>query len=352
MTHSIKAGILGASGYTGADLVRLLLLHPNVTISFLTGERKAGQKMRDIFPHFSGADLPTLSQIDAIDWRSIDADVLFCALPHATSQRTIELIWNINEHIKIIDLSADFRLRDTATYAEWYGGQHLASELQPHAVYGLTEIYAQEIAKARLVACPGCYPTAALLALLPLLAAETIASEPIIIDAKSGVTGAGRSLKEQNLYCEVAEAMHPYGVGHHRHMPEIEQELSRVAGEDVTISFTPHLVPLNRGELETIYVRLNGDQTADRLKSLLAIRYAEAPFVHVLPDKTAPATRMVRGSNMCVMNVFPDRRDGHAIIVSAIDNLVKGSSGQAIQNMNLMFGLPEDTGLNQVALFP
>jgi len=352
MTKTIKAGILGASGYTGADLVRLLLRHPNVSLSFLTGERKAGMKMQDVFPHFKTADLPTITHIESIDWRSIDVDVVFCALPHATSQRAIELIWNSNKDIKIIDLSADFRLRDTSVYAQWYGGEHLAPEVQKHAVYGLTEIYRQDIAKARLVACPGCYPTAALLALIPLVSAETISSENIIIDAKSGVSGAGRSLKEQNLYCEVAEAIHPYGVGHHRHMPEIEQELSRAVGENVVVSFTPHLVPMNRGELETIYVQLKGDQTASRLKSLLAIRYAQSPFVHVLADSTVPATRMVRGANQCVINVFPDRRPGHAIIVAAIDNLVKGSSGQAVQNMNLMYGFPEEMGLDQLAMFP
>lgn len=352
MTQSIKIGVLGASGYTGADLVRLLIAHPYAEIVFLTGERKAGQDMAQVFPNFHGASLPTLIAIDDVDWKSVDVDVVFCALPHATSQRVIQKIWDQSNSIKIVDLSADFRLRDTQTYAQWYGGEHLAPTLQPHAVYGLPEVYGKDIAQARLVACPGCYPTAALLALVPLLSAGSIVPANIIIDAKSGVTGAGRSLKEQNLYCEVSEAMHPYGIGHHRHMPEIEQELSAAAGSDVTISFTPHLVPMNRGELETIYVQLKDGQTPQGLKAVLEQTYAASPFVQVLPDGTAPATRMVRGSNQCVLNVFPDRRDGHAIVVAAIDNLVKGSSGQAIQNMNLMLGLPETAGLQQVALFP
>lgn len=352
MTQKLKVGVLGASGYTGADLVRLLLSHPNAEIAFLTGERKAGQDMAQVFPNFHGADLPSLIAIDDIDWQSAQVDMVFCALPHATSQRVIQKIWDQSDRIKIVDLSADFRLRDTQTYAEWYGGEHLAPALQPSAVYGLPEVYGHDIAGARLVACPGCYPTAALLALVPLLSAKRIVPANIIIDAKSGVTGAGRSLKEQNLFCEVSEAMHPYGLGHHRHMPEIEQELSVAAGSDVTISFTPHLVPMNRGELETIYVQLAEGETPERLKQQLADSYKTSPFVHVLPDGTAPATRMVRGSNQCILNVFPDRRAGHAIVVAAIDNLVKGSSGQAIQNMNLMFGLQETTGLQQVALFP
>lgn len=352
MTQKLKVGVLGASGYTGADLVRLLLCHPAAHIAFLTGERKAGQDMAQVFPNFHGATLPTLISIDDIDWRSIDVDVVFCALPHATSQRVIQMIWDHSSSIKVIDLSADFRLRDTDVYAQWYGGEHLAPALQPEAVYGLPEIYGGAIKKGRLIACPGCYPTAALLALVPLLKAQAIASDCIIIDAKSGVTGAGRSLKEQNLFCEVSEAMHPYGLGHHRHMPEIEQELSLAAGTDVTISFTPHLVPMNRGELETIYVKLADGQTPQQLKHCLAQAYQSSPFVHTLPDATAPATRMVRGSNQCVLNVFADRRPGHAIVVAAIDNLVKGSSGQAIQNMNVMFGLAETSGLEQVALFP
>lgn len=371
--QKFRVGILGASGYTGADLVRLLVRHPDVEIALMTAERKAGQPISAIFPHFHGEDLPDLISIDDVEWPALDLDAIFCALPHATSQQVIMGMMHATKHslleelvaetradlasqapgnIKIIDLSADFRLRDTKQYAQWYGREHTAVEVQPKAVYGLTEWYREDVSKAQLVACPGCYPTAALLALLPLLKAHVIAGEDIIIDAKSGVSGAGRSLKEQNLFVEVSEAMHPYGLGAHRHMPEIEQELAVAAGHAVSISFTPHLVPMNRGELETIYVKLSDGQTADTLKSELENAYKDEPFVKVLPGATVPATRMVRGSNQCVINVFADRQSDRAIVVVAIDNLVKGSSGQAVQNMNLMLGLDETTGLMQAPMFP
>lgn len=368
-----RIGILGASGYTGADLVRLLANHPNAEIALMTAERKAGQAIAKTFPHLQGLDLPDLISIDEVEWPAVELDVVFCALPHATSQEVIKGLMHATNHslldemivetrsdladrftgsARIIDLSADFRLRDTSTYAKWYGREHTAAELQGKATYGLTEWYRDEIRDAHLVACPGCYPTAALLALLPLLDEGQISPRDIIIDAKSGVSGAGRSLKEQNLFAEVAEATHPYAVGQHRHMPEIEQELTRAADEDVTISFTPHLVPMNRGELETIYVKLSGENTAASLKQTLEAQYVDELFVTVLGDDTVPATRMVRGSNNCVLNVFEDRIEGRAIVVAAIDNLVKGSSGQAIQNMNLMLGLDETTGLKQVPMFP
>jgi len=372
-SKKFRVGILGASGYTGADLVRLLVEHPNVDITLMTAERKAGQPLSAVFPHFQGVALPDLISLDEVEWPAVELDVVFCALPHATSQEIIKGLFHATQHslldemiietpadyadaiegeVKVIDLSADFRLRDVDTYAQWYGREHTAQDLQPMAVYGLTEAYREDVRKAKLVACPGCYPTAALLALLPLLKAGSILPNDIIIDAKSGVSGAGRSLKEQNLYVEVAEAMHPYGLGSHRHMPEIEQELSVAAGEAVTISFTPHLVPMNRGELETIYVKLGEGRTADDLKADLVAAYADESFVSVLPDGVAPATRMVRGSNLCVLNVFEDRMPGRAIVVAAIDNLVKGSSGQAVQNMNLMLGLDETTGLTQAPMFP
>ncbi len=371
--NKFKVGILGASGYTGADLVRLLAAHPNVDISLMTAERKAGQPIAAVFPHLHSLNLPNLISIEEVEWPAVELDMVFCALPHATSQPVIKGLMHATNHslldelimetpadlaasvpgeVKVIDLSADFRLRDVETYAEWYGRSHIAADLQSRAVYGLTEWNREAVRGARLVACPGCYPTAALLALLPLLSAGAILDDDIIIDAKSGVSGAGRSLKEGNLFVEVAEAMHPYGLGSHRHMPEIEQELSLVAGRNVTISFTPHLVPMNRGELETIYVKLAEGQDAASLKAVLERTYASEPFVLVLPGATAPATRMVRGSNHCVLNVFADRQPGRAIVVAAIDNLVKGSSGQAVQNMNVMLGLEETTGLMQTPLFP
>ena len=369
----IRVGILGASGYTGADLVRLLVVHPNVEIVLMSAERKAGMAIGDAFPHLVGYDLPNLIALQDIEWRDIEVDVVFCALPHATSQEVIKGLLHATEHslldelivetpsdladsirseVKIIDLSADFRLRDPAIYADWYGRAHQAESVQKRAVYGLPELYRNEIEKADLVACPGCYPTAALLALVPLFDAKLIKTEDIMIDAKSGTSGSGRSLKEANLYAEVAEAMHPYGIGHHRHMPEIEQELALAANLPVRISFTPHLVPMNRGELETIYVKMHEGYSAADLKAALVERYAEEQFVTVLDGDRAPATRMVRGSNNCVLNVFEDRIAGRAIIIAAIDNLVKGSSGQAVQNMNLMMGFGEAAGLSQAPMFP
>ena len=346
----LKIAVLGASGYTGADLIRLALLHPQVEIVALSGERKAGQAVDAVWPHFKAYPLPDLVTAESIDFSQVDA--VFGCLPHATSQQIIRQIFEGPNPPKVIDLSADFRLRDPATYEQWYGNPHAALELQGEAVYGLTEHAREQLRSARLVACPGCYPTAALLALIPLLQNRLITPRNITINALSGVSGAGRSLKEANLFAEVAEAMHPYGLGHHRHMPEIEQELGKAAGEPLYISFTPHLVPINRGELETITVELTDGQSADSLREALAQRYADEPFVHVLPKGVAPATRMVRGSNHCVINVFPDRIPGRAIVVSAIDNLVKGSSGQAIQNFNVMFGLPETMGVEQAPLFP
>ncbi len=347
MTDRIRIAVLGASGYTGADLVRLALTHPRVEIAALSANAKAGQTMAQVWPHFAPyPQLPTLCRADEIDWRGIDA--VFGCLPHATSA---ELLSGI-EGPRIIDLSADFRLKDAATYSDWYGNAHLAPQLLPEAVYGLTEYAREVLPDARLVACPGCYPTAALLALLPLLEVGLISPDRITINALSGVSGAGRSLKEANLFPEVAEAVHPYGIGRHRHMPEIEQELSARAGRSVTVSFTPHLIPMNRGELETIVVELADGRTPGDLRAALQARYADEPFVHLLPEGVAPATRMVRGSNHCVLNVYPDRVPGRALVIVAIDNLVKGSSGQAIQNMNLMFGLPEMMGLEQAPLFP
>jgi N-acetyl-gamma-glutamyl-phosphate reductase len=345
MQDRLRIAVLGASGYTGADLVRLAITHPRIEIAALAANANAGQAMADIWPHFAPYPaLPRLIKADAIDYSGIDA--VFGCLPHAASA---ELLGTLMDK-RIIDLSADFRLKDAGTYADWYGGAHPAPALLPDAVYGLTEFAKASLPGARLVACPGCYPTAVLLALLPLVAAKAISAEKITVNALSGVSGAGRSLKQANLFPEVAEAVHPYGIGAHRHMPEMEQELSSRAGRDVTISFTPHLVPMNRGELVTCIVET--PHGPDYLRDVLADAYTDEPFVHLLPAGVAPATRMVRGSNHVVMNVFADRVSGRAIVIAAIDNLVKGSSGQAIQNFNLMFGLPEIMGLEQAPLFP
>ncbi len=345
----IKTAILGASGYTGADLARLLLCHPNADIVALSANAHAGKAMAEVYPHLRGQALPVLQKVEEISWDGIDA--VFCALPHATTQQIVK---DLPERLKVIDLSADFRLRDAATYAEWYGHEHFAPELQAHAAYGLTEHYRDAIKAARLVACPGCYPTATLLALLPLVKAGLIESDDLIIDAKSGASGAGRALKDSLMFCEVAEGMHPYAVASHRHAPEIEQELGAASGahvgQDVIVNFTPHLVPMNRGELVTIYARAK--TSAVQLRRALNDVYGNEPFIRILREDEAPATRHVRGSNFCDIAVFDDRIKGRVIIAAAIDNLVKGSSGQAIQNFNLMFGIDETTGLKQLPLFP
>jgi N-acetyl-gamma-glutamyl-phosphate reductase len=347
IANKIRIAIIGASGYTGAELLRLLLHHTGVEITAVTADRKAGQTLGEVFPHLAGAGVPDLIDLAAVDWSGVD--VAFCCLPHGTTQ---EVIAGLPEHLRVIDLSADFRLTDLDVYAEWYGHSHRAPELQKDAVYGLTELAREAIPGARVVACPGCYPTAALLPLVPLVEAGKIVSTDIIVDAKSGVSGAGRALKEGMLFAEVGEGVHAYGVARHRHAPEIEQGLSEAAGQPVPVNFTPHLVPMNRGILSSIYVKLSDGVTADDLRAVLADRYADEAFVRVVPKGEMPATRHVRGSNYCLIGVAADRLPGRAIIVSVIDNLVKGSSGQAVQNMNLVCGFPETQGLEQEPLFP
>jgi N-acetyl-gamma-glutamyl-phosphate reductase len=350
MADRAKIGILGASGYTGAELVRLLLRHPRVELALLTADRRAGQAMRDVFPQFSPFDLPKLVAIESVDWTAAGLDLAFCALPHGTTQTVIKALLEKASRTKVVDLSADFRLADLAAYARWYGHAHLAPELQREAVYGLVEVYRTEIAGARLVANPGCYTTCAQLPLLPLLRANAIDADEIVIDAKSGMTGAGRAAKEAMLFSEVSEGFTAYGVGHHRHMAELDQEFSKAAGRNVVVSFTPHLVPMNRGILSTIYVR--SAKPPEDLHAMLAAAYARESFVHVLPFGETPHTRHLRGSNYTFIGIAKDRIPGRAILVSALDNLVKGASGQAVQNMNLMLGFPETLGIDQVALFP
>jgi N-acetyl-gamma-glutamyl-phosphate reductase len=303
--------------------------------------------MAEVFPHLAGLELPRLIKIDEIDWAGVD--FAFCALPHGATQAVVK---TIPQHVRIVDISADFRLTNVDSYAEWYGHPHQAVELQREAVYGLTEHRRDRVAAARLIANPGCYPTSAQLPLIPLLIAGLIDPDAIIIDSKSGVTGAGRELRQDSLFAEASEGIHAYGVGRHRHAPEIDQELSLAAGRPLKVSFTPHLTPMNRGILSTIYVRLSDGHDASDLRAALTAAYSGEPFVRVTPEGVAPATRHVRGSNMALIGVFADRVPGRAILVSVIDNLVKGASGQAIQNMNVMLGLPETTGLSQIALFP
>jgi N-acetyl-gamma-glutamyl-phosphate reductase len=345
--NRIRTAILGASGYTGGELLRLLVHHPSVELRALTADRRAGKTVAEVFPNLGHLEFPQMIAIEDVKWS--DIDLAFGCLPHATTQ---EVISKLPTSVKVIDISADFRLQDPAAYESWYGHKHAAVELQKEAVYGITELARDAVKKARLIANPGCYPTSAILPLAPLLAEHQVAADSIIIDSKSGVTGAGRTAKEANLFAEVSEGIHAYGVSYHRHMPEIEQELTRAAGTPITVNFTPHLMPMNRGILSTIYVKLADGANADALRATLAKRYKGEPFVHVVPEGVSPATRHVRGSNHCLIGVFPDRLPGRAIIVSVLDNLVKGASGQAVQNMNVQFGLPETTALEQEALFP
>ena len=352
MPTKAKIGVLGASGYTGAELLRLLLRHPRADIVLVTAERRAGQEMREVFPQFSPFPLPKLVAIDGLDWAKAGLDLAFCALPHGTTQTVVKALLAQAPATKVVDLSADFRLHDTVAYAKWYGHAHQAPELQQEAVYGLTEVHRRAIRKARLVANPGCYTTCAQLPLVPLIAAKAIDLDEIVVDAKSGMTGAGRAAKEAMLFSEVSEGFHAYGVGHHRHMAELDQEFSLAAGREVIVTFTPHLVPMNRGILSTIYVRGKRGRTPAELHAILLKYYAKEPFVHVLPFGETPQTRHVRGSNLTFIGVVNDRIAGRAIVVAALDNLVKGASGQAVQNMNLMLEFPETMGLEQVALFP
>ena len=346
-TKTIRAAVLGASGYTGADMIRLAALHPAIKITALIAKGHAGQSLAQVFPHLASLDLPALVSPEQADWDEVD--IAFCGLPHGTAHSEIG---KLPKRIKIIDMSADFRLRDPKAYAAWYANEHSAPALIKEAVYGLTEHYRDKIKGARLVACPGCYPTGVLLALLPLVKAKLIETSDIIIDAKSGVSGAGRGLKQNILFPEAGEGLSPYGIGNHRHVPEIEQELGVAARAPVTVNFTPHLAPMSRGELCTSYVRLAGKASAGDLRKALTASYAKSPFLRIVEEGAIPATQHVRGSNFCHIGIFADRIPGRAIVVSTIDNLVKGSAGQALQNFNVMYGLDETTGLDQLPLFP
>jgi len=342
MTYNIA--ILGASGYTGAELVRLIATHPHLRIAALSADRKAGQQMADVFPHLRHLDLPALVKMEDIDFSGID--LVFAALPHGLSQA---LVRDLPESVKVVDLGADFRLRDPADYEKWYGAPHVAPALQKTAVYGLTEFYRDEIKSARLVAGTGCNAATVQFALRPLIAAKLIDLDDIICDLKNGISGAGRSLKENMLFTERSSDVLGYSQGgKHRHLGEFDQEFSALAGRKVEIQFTPHLVPVSRGILASCYLR--GD--AQAIHAALRAAYADEPFIHVLPLGQCPGTGHVMGSNFCHIGVTSDRISGRALVVATLDNLCKGSSGQAVQNANLMLGLNETDGLMLVPVFP
>jgi N-acetyl-gamma-glutamyl-phosphate reductase len=339
-----KIAILGASGYTGAELVRLIATHPEMQIVALSADRKAGMMMADVFPFLRHLDLPRLQKIDEIDFANVD--LCFCALPHATTQLVVAAL---PPDLKVVDLSADFRLRDVAEYEKWYGQPHAAPDLQATAIYGLTEFYRDQIRTARLVAGTGCNAATGQFALRPLISAGCIDLDDILIDLKAGVSGAGRSLKENLLHAELSGGTHAYSAGgKHRHLGEFDQEFSLLAGRPVHIQFTPHLLPMNRGILATTYVK--GD--AGVVHETLATAYKDEPFLKVLPFGALPSTRDIAGSNFCHIGVVGDRVPGKAVVVAVLDNLTKGSSGQAIQNANLMLGLDETAGLMLAPIFP
>ncbi len=344
----LKVAIVGASGYTGVELIRLLSNHPEIEITAVTSEQSAGKSIAEVFPSLSGVFEKTLEHI-SIEEISAKADLVFTALPHQKAMDYVPKFLELGK--KVIDLSADFRIKDAATYGAWYE-EHKASELLKEAVYGLPELHRTEIKNARLVANPGCYPTSAILALAPLLKNGLIDASSIVIDSKSGVSGAGRSVTQDTHFTEVNEGFKAYRVGEHRHTPEIEQELSILAGSQITVSFTPHLLPVNRGILSTIYASVKADVTEDSILRIFDEFYAEERFVRVYPKGSFPNINNVKGSNFCDIGVKLDKRTNRVVIVSAIDNLTKGASGQAIQNMNIMYGFPEDTALRGLPLFP
>jgi N-acetyl-gamma-glutamyl-phosphate reductase len=342
MTYNVA--ILGASGYTGAELVRIIATHPSLNIVGLSGNSKAGMAMADVFPHLRHLDLPVLTTIEEMSFD--DIDLVFCALPHVTSQAVIS---KLPLDLKIVDLSADFRLRDPAAYEKWYGKPHAAVEMQKEAVYGLTEFYREDIKSARLVAGTGCNAATGQYILRPLIAAGVIDLDQIVMNLLAAVSGAGRSLKENLLHAELSEGAHGYAVGGtHRHLGEFDQEFSAIAGRPVHIQFTPHLIPANRGILATTYVQ--GDPQA--IYDTLNAAYADEPFIEMLPMGQAPSIKHIRASNFCHIGVTADRIAGRAIVIAALDNLTKGSSGQAIQNANLMLDLPETEGLMMAPVFP
>ncbi len=347
MSEQIPVAILGASGYAGAETLRLVLGHPRLEVVALGAKRHAGKDPGEMHARFRGLGLPVMQGIDGFEAKGIKA--VFCCLPHGTTQKVVA---GIAPPTKVVDLSADFRLSNLEDYETWYGHPHHAPDLQGEAVYGLTEHARDAIVGARIVACPGCYPTSALLALLPLLEQEMIDPESIAIDSKSGISGAGRALREDLLFSEVSEGVRAYGLLGHRHVPEMEQELARRAGREIRVGFVPHLVPMNRGILTTIYVRLAGTASADDVWAALVQAYEGEPFVQVLPAGGVPETREVRGTNRAVIGVAADRRPGYAVLLCALDNLLKGAAGQAVQNLNLMMGIPEVEGLEAGALAP
>ncbi len=339
----LKAAIIGASGYTGAELLRILALHPDVEVVKATSRRYCGKSVAEAFPSMAGFyDGLKFSELGKPE--EIKADIVFTALPHGVSQGVVPTFLKLG--VKVVDLGADFRLTNPEVYKEWYG-DHKAAAVIKEAVYGLPELHRGELKSAQLVANPGCYPTGAILALAPLVKQKLLdAEKPVVIDSKSGTSGAGRSANVEMLFSEVNEGFKAYKVGGHRHTPEMVQEFSTLAGASVNVTFTPHLLPVTRGILTTAYAWLGAPSSAGAVRSLYADLYGPEPFVRLMGEGTFPDISQVRGSNFCDIGLYYDAKDNKVIAVSAIDNLVKGASGQAVQNMNIICGLEETTALN------
>lgn len=347
----LRAGLVGVTGYTGMELARILAGHPTMRLVAATSRQEAGRRLDAIYPFLRGLPggdiVVSEPELDAL---AAACDVVFLAVPHGVAMEMGAVLYDAGT--RVVDLSADFRLRDTAVFEEWYHTAHAHPDYVARAVYGLPELYADEVRRTRLVANPGCYPTASILGLYAALRHKLIQTDGIVIDAKSGSTGAGRKAATSMLYCEVADSFRPYNLGRHRHTPEIEQELSRVAGENLVVSFNPHLLPVHRGILATIYARLKKPLTQDEVQRAYEQTWAEAPWIRVLPAGQLPETRSVRGTMFCDMAVTVDPRTERLIITSAIDNLCRGASGQAVANANLMCGLPLSAGLEFAPLVP
>ncbi|KJV69510.1 N-acetyl-gamma-glutamyl-phosphate reductase [Candidatus Neoehrlichia procyonis] len=338
-----RAAVIGATGYVGVEVVRLLVSHPMVEVKYLCSTHS--HMLSDVFFHVDRNRNLLVSQFHDIDFSHVD--VVFLCLPHNVSNKVVV---NIPERVKIIDLSADFRIKKLSIYQEWYG-KHSAPQLIDSAIYGLTEIYYEKIKDARLVACPGCYATSILIPLIPLVKNNLINTDDIIVDSKSGASGAGRTLKQESMFCDVNESIKAYNVSHHRHIPEVEQELSFFAKkENIMLQFTPHLIPVSRGILSNIYLNLNDEVSVSNVNDILLSFYQDSKFVFVDNDK-AVSTKSVIGTNFCYLGVFSGRRTNSIIVVSVIDNLLKGAAGQAVQNFNIMFSLEESLALLQMPIY-
>ncbi len=347
--NMIKVGIIGVGGYAGQELARLITMHPEAEIAVMSARSDAGKPYDKVYGNFREIDERVLTS-DTLGDIADECDVVFIALPHGVASQVVTD--EVLSKTKVIDLGADFRLKDADVYEKWYGVKHENRDMLKNAVYGLCEVNRDIIKGKNLVANPGCYTTCSILSLMPLLKEGLIETKGIVIDAKSGVTGAGRGVEQTNLYCEVNESIKAYKIASHRHTPEIEEQLSYAAGEDIKLIFTPHLTPMNRGILATCYAMLKEGVTEDNIRAAYEKHYGSEKFIRVTKKGTWPETKWVKGSNYVDIGFGVDERTGRVIVVGCIDNLVKGAAGQAVQNMNILFGLDEKTGLEFVPIFP